>query len=59
MERNTFTVRSFLGGHTMQHYDYDTWVTTDPADAIQAERDRRMQQLEAAECWGEADREER
>jgi len=42
----------------MQDYDYDTWLATDPADAIQAERDRRMQQLEAAEYWAEADREE-
>lgn len=47
------------GGHTMQDYDYDNWLATDPADALEAEREQRIARLEAEEYRAEADREER
>lgn len=43
----------------MQDYDYDNWLATDPADALEAEREQRIARLEAEEYRAEADREER
>ena len=30
------------------HMDYDTWLSTDPAEALEAEIERRVGELEAA-----------
>jgi hypothetical protein len=39
--------------------DYDTWLSTDPADALEAEIERRIGELEAAESRAESAREDR
>ena len=39
--------------------DYDTWLSTDPADALEAEIERRIGELEAAESRAESARDDR
>ena len=39
--------------------DYDTWLSTDPAEALEAEIERRVGELEAAESRAESARDDR